>query len=51
MHGVDMRQWRLIYDTPASGAYNMAADEVAEAVIEPGSQEVNVTVSVTYALN
>ncbi len=31
--------------------YNMAADEIAEAVIEPGSQEVNVTVSVTYALN
>lgn len=33
-----MRQWRLIYDSPAPGAVNMAADEAILAAVSLGEQ-------------
>lgn len=33
-----MRQWRLIYDSPAPGAVNMAADEAILAAVSRGEQ-------------
>ncbi len=33
-----MRQWRLIYDQPASGAYNMAADEAILQAVAAADQ-------------
>lgn len=32
-----MRQWRLIYDPPASGAYNMAVDEAILTTVSSGT--------------